>query len=98
MTFLDFEKSLNKQKPPPNLSPNLMALWHDGKGNWNKAHDLADGNPYPEADWVHAYLHRKEGDEWNANYWYHRAGKTMPNLSLAEEWQFLVTYFLTKAS
>ena len=98
MTFLDFEKSLNKQKPPPNLSPNLIALWYDGKGNWNKAHDLADGNPYPEADWVHAYLHRKEGDEWNANYWYRRAGKTMPALSLAEECQFLVTYFLTKAS
>lgn len=98
MTFLDFEKSLQSQKPPANISPNLVALWYDGKGNWNKAHDLADGNPYPEADWVHAYLHRKEGDEWNANYWYRRAGKTMPNLSLADEWIFLVNYFLAKAS
>ncbi len=96
MTFLDFEKSLQDQNPPTDLSPNLVALWHDGKGDWNHAHDIADGNPYPEADWVHAYLHRKEGDNWNANYWYRRAGKTMPKLSLAEEWQSLVIYFLTK--
>lgn len=96
MTFLDFEKSLQNQNPPPDLSPNLVALWHDGKGDWDNAHDIADGNPYPEADWVHAYLHRKEGDEWNANYWYRRAGKTMPKLSLVEEWQSLVIYFLTK--
>jgi len=97
MTFLDFKESLQDTNPPLNLSPNLTALWHDGKGDWNSAHDLADGNPYPEADWVHAYLHRKEGDDWNANYWYRRAGKTMPKLSLTEEWEALVTYFLTKA-
>ena len=96
MTLFTFKNSLQKQTPPPNISPNLLALWYDGKGDWAKAHDIADGNPYPEANWVHAYLHRKEGDDWNANYWYRRAGKTMPTLSLAEEWDNLVGYFLKK--
>lgn len=92
----DFKKTLEQTTPPSNISPNLIALWYDGKGNWTKAHDIADGNPYPEADWVHAYLHRKEGDSWNANYWYRRAGKTMPKITLEEEWEQLVAYFLTK--
>ncbi|MFK7980652.1 MAG: hypothetical protein AB8G86_11765 [Saprospiraceae bacterium] len=96
MQLNNFKNSLQQKSPPPNLSPNLLALWYDGKGDWTKAHDIADGNPYPEANWVHAYLHRKEGDDWNANYWYRRAGKTMPTLSLAEEWTNLVVYFLEK--
>ncbi len=96
MTFFTFKHSLQQQNPPASISPNLLALWYDGKGDWTKAHDIADGNPYPEANWVHAYLHRKEGDNWNANYWYRRAGKTMPTLSLAEEWTNLVVYFLKK--
>ena len=96
MKLIDFKNSLQEKTPPVNISPNLEALWYDGKGNWAKAHDIADGNPYPEANWVHAYLHRKEGDDWNANYWYRRAGKTMPTVSLEEEWAQLVAYFLTK--
>ena len=96
MELLTFKNSLQEKTPPNNISPNLEALWYDGKGNWTKAHDIADGNPYLEANWVHAYLHRKEGDDWNANYWYRRAGKTMPTVSLEEEWTQLVAYFLTK--
>ena len=96
MTINEFKKTMTLSNPPSSLNPNLQALWYDGKGNWNQAHDLADGNPYPEADWVHAYLHRKEGDNWNANYWYRRAGKTMPSFSLQEEWEQLVGYFLSK--
>lgn len=96
MNFSDFQISLQQSFPPANLTPNLKALWFDRKGDWHQAHDIADGNPYPEADWVHAYLHRKEGDNWNANYWYRRAGKTMPKLSLEQEWRDLVIYFLTK--
>ncbi len=96
MKLNSFKNSLQQSAPPANISPNLEALWYDGKGNWSKAHDIADGNPYPEANWVHAYLHRKEGDNWNANYWYRQAGKTMPTVSLAEEWIALVTYFLAK--
>lgn len=96
MEFTSFKNSLQRTAPPANLSPNLVALWYDGKGNWSKAHDIADGNPYPEANWVHAYLHRKEGDDWNANYWYRQAGKIMPKVGLSEEWTALVTYFLAK--
>ena len=96
MNFSVFKNSLQEQNPPANLTPNLLALWYDGKGNWAKAHDIADGNPYPEANWVHAYLRRKEGDNWNANYWYRRAGRTMPQGTVAEEWEALVLYFLAK--
>ena len=96
MDLSDFKKSLRAEEPPNNLSPNLKSLWYDARGEWHQAHDLADGSNFPEADWVHAYLHRKEGDNWNANYWYRRAGKSMPSISLEEEWQQLVTYFLEK--
>lgn len=96
MQLTKFKNSLQQENPPPNISPNLLALWYDGIGDWAKAHDIADGNPYPEANWVHAYLHRKEGDDWNANYWYRRAGKTMPKVSLTREWEDLVAYFLGK--
>lgn len=96
MEFIAFKNTLQQDTPPLHLSPNLLALWYDGKGNWTKAHNIADGNPYPEADWVHAYLHRKEGDSWNANYWYRRAGKAMPKVALAKEWEDLVVYFLGK--
>ena len=98
MRLNNFKASLKNQTPPPNISPNLLALWYDGKGNWTKAHDIADGNPYPEANWVHAYLNRKERDDWNANYWYRRAGKTMPKVSLVAEWENLVVYFLEKGA
>jgi hypothetical protein len=77
-----------------NWSPFLKALWHDGQGNWTAAHKVVDTMGGKNAAWVHAYLHRKEGDQWNANYWYRRANQTMPNVSLDEEWEALVQYFL----
>ncbi|MEM1122262.1 MAG: hypothetical protein AAGJ18_17585 [Bacteroidota bacterium] len=98
MTLSDFQISLEQPNPPKNLSQNLKALWYDGKENWDKAHNLADESPHAGADWIHAYLHRKEGDNWNANYWYRKARKTMPKYSLTEEWENLVTYFLEKES
>ncbi len=72
----------------------LKSLWYDAKGDWKTAHDLVDQLPGLEAAWVHAYLHRKEGDIWNADYWYAKAKKTRPNISLEAEWESLVTYFL----
>lgn len=90
MTLEQFKSSLHLDNPSDELSPLLKALWWDAKGNWDKAHDIADGAPFANAEWVHAYLHRKEGDQWNANYWYRRAGRTMPNLSLDEEWEGIV--------
>ena len=74
----------------------LQSLWYDKHGNWDKAHDLADSLLDQDAAWVHAYLHRKEGDKWNANYWYSRAGRSMPNMTLAEEWEYLAEYFIKK--
>ena len=64
----------------------LLALWWDGRGNWEKAHEIAQDVPGPDGAWVHAYLHRKEGDNSNAGYWYNRAGKPPSKSSLEEEW------------
>ena len=74
-------------------SPELKALWYDGKGDWKKAHDQVDHLSGKAAARIHAYLHRKEGDLWNADYWYSKAGEKRPNLSLEEEWEGLVERF-----
>ena len=65
------------------------ALYYDKQGDWPKAHALVDGHPGKEAADIHAYLHRKEGDQWNADYWYRQAGKEMFQGSLDEEWEAL---------
>ncbi len=77
-------------------SPELTALWYDGKGDWNKAHNQVDHLSGKSAARIHAYLHRKEGDLWNADYWYSKAGEKRPNLSLEEEWSELVSRFWKK--
>lgn len=71
---------------PDDLSRALKALWHDAKGDWEKAHETAQVEEFGDCAWVHAYLHRKEGDEWNAGYWYRRAGKPVFRGTLEEEW------------
>ena len=91
MTLEEFQK-LNS--PHPDLSVELQSLWFDFQGNWSKAHDLVDSLEGKSAARVHAYLHRKEGDQWNADYWYRRAGESRPSLSLEEEWELLVNRFL----
>lgn len=72
-----------------NLGLALQALWQDAQGNWDRAHELAQEARDRDGDWVHAYLHRKEGDEANAGYWYSRAGQRKPgkDVSLEEEWR-----------
>lgn len=90
MTFAEFHQAIREGKPSPsNLPSAVLALWHDAKGDWDSAHDAAQADPGPNGAWVHAYLHRKEGDRGNANYWYHRAGRTMPatKVSLESEWE-----------
>lgn len=74
----------------PEVSPLLEAMWHDAKGNWHKAHDIAQEIHSPEGSWVHAYLHRKEGDHTNAQYWYRKARYKMPSFSLNQEWEEIV--------
>lgn len=84
--FSFFETSLNEEHPPLSLSNALKALWYDANEDWDKAHDFAQIDSHASSSWVHAYLHRKEGDEFNASYWYRRAGKPVCKLSLDEEW------------
>ncbi len=82
--------SLNLPAPPADWSIPLQALWWDAQGDWARAHSLVDELESPEAMAVHAYLHRKEGEQWNADYWYRRAGRTYHRSSLSEEWKALV--------
>ncbi len=77
-------------KSVQDYSPELKALWYDGKGDWQKAHNQVDHLSSQSGARVHAYLHRKEGDIWNADYWYRRAGEVRPTQSLEEEWAELV--------
>lgn len=84
---------LNLNPKGEKLSPELLALWYDGKGDWKMAHDQVDQLSGKSAARIHAYLHRKEGDSWNADYWYSKAGEKRPNLSLDEEWIELVRRF-----
>ncbi|MDA8975220.1 hypothetical protein N9F50_01390 [Akkermansiaceae bacterium] len=74
--------------PPAELSLALQSLWLAKAGRWDESHDLTDDIPGTAGSWIHAYLHREEGDLGNAKYWYHRAGKEMPaaSVTLAEEW------------
>jgi len=86
MTMEDFQRSLKANEPPADLTPALTALWWDARGDWERAHSHAQDDQGTDGAWVHAYLHRKEGDRGNAGYWYSRAAKTFCEQSLAEEW------------
>jgi hypothetical protein len=94
MDYAAFEHTLKGDQPPANLSNALQALWWDAKGDWDRAHACAQAQDDPESAWVHAYLHRKEGDRVNASYWYRRAGKPAFAGTLAEEWDALVRALL----
>ncbi|MBV8436159.1 MAG: hypothetical protein JOY95_01445 [Silvibacterium sp.] len=94
MIFEEFRTSLSAAKPPQNASPLLAALWWDAKGDWAKAHEIAQEIESADAAWVHAYLHRKEGDQGNAGYWYRRAGKPHSRAELAAEWEEIARTFL----
>jgi hypothetical protein len=89
MTLEAFLKSVENSNPSPRLSETLRSLWWDKKGDWDKAHSIAQTIPTLQGSAVHAYLHRKEGVLWNADYWYARAGRNRPSIPLDEEWQQL---------
>ncbi|OKL39325.1 hypothetical protein [Pontibacter flavimaris] len=94
MHLTTFLQSINSSTPPPQANVYLQALWHEAKGDWNKAHELIQDLPDKSAAWIHAYLHRQEGDTWNADYWYSRAGRKRPNVSLQEEWESIAATLL----
>ncbi len=92
MNLSSFRESL-EQNDPPDVSVYLKSLWYDAKGNWKQAHELIQEVPGKNSAWIHAYLHRKEGDTPNADYWYGKAGRKRPPLSLNEEWEQIVKFF-----
>ncbi|MBV8630248.1 MAG: hypothetical protein JOZ83_04940 [Silvibacterium sp.] len=94
MLFDEFRSSLNSDHPQQTASPLLTALWWEAKGNWAKAHEIAQEIESPDAAWVHAYLHRKEGDTDNAGYWYRRAGKPHSRANPEAEWAEIAQHLL----
>jgi hypothetical protein len=94
MTLTEFRKLLKEESPPAGLPLALTALWWDAKGDWARAHESAQQDKGFEGSWVHAYLHRKEGDQSNAAYWYGRAGKPVCRGPLDVEWLSIVRELL----
>jgi hypothetical protein len=90
--------SLHQPNPPTALPPLLAALWWEAKGDWNQAHEIAQAENGADAAWVHAYLHRKEGDTTNAAYWYSRAHQPPCTLPFDAEWDQIVSALLTRST
>ena len=96
MTLDDFKSTLSANHPPQDVAPLLKALWYEKNNDWERAHDIAQDIHSSDGSWIHAYLHRKEGDQGNAAYWYRRAGRPVPGVSLEEEWEQIVRELLGK--
>ena len=96
MDVQHFRDSLGEKRPPRGSSALLQALWHEAHGDWARAHELVQKEGGSMAAAVHAYLHRKEGDLANADYWYQRAERKRPATRLATEWQALVNELLER--
>ena len=94
MTLEQFRSTLAHTAAPGELSPALRAMWEDAKGNWSAAHTIAQEIDDETGSWIHAYLHRKEGELANAGYWYRRAGKPQAHDTLDEEWLRIVSGLL----
>ena len=94
VTVEQFRATLEHPGPPHDLSPALRALWQDAKGNWSAAHTIVQDIEDQTGCWIHAYLHRKEGDHGNAGYWYRRAGQAVAREPLEDEWTRIVSTLL----
>lgn len=98
MDFKTFKASISNDSPPDGVPDGvdgaLQALWRDAKGEWDEAHRLAQGQDNATGAWVHAYLHRVEGDLANADYWYRRADKPASTAPLSEEWDEIAAALL----
>lgn len=94
MTLDDFKRTVSADAAPENISPALRALWHDARGEWDAAHGVAQAVENESGAWVHAYLHRKEGDAQNAAYWYRRARQPVATDALAVEWDRIASSLL----
>jgi hypothetical protein len=96
LDFRAFRESIAQTQPPAGLGAAMLALWWDAKGDWDKAHDHAQERDDAAGMRVHAYLHRKEGDQSNAAYWYRRCAAAPSVLTLDEEWEELARTFLER--
>ncbi len=96
LSLEDFSASTAQAEPPGELSHSLQALWFLKKGDWEKAHELAQKDEGKNGAWVHALLHRIEGDEGNAGYWYGQAGRKKPGLSTDAEWSEIARALLSE--
>ena len=94
MDIKQFKASLSGDTPPGGIGAALEALWRAAKGEWDSAHQLAQARHDRAGAWVHAFLHRQEGDLANAGYWYSRAGRKPSTLSLEAEWEEIATALL----
>ena len=96
MTYDEFILTIENNEPPSDTPLYMQSLWWDAKGDWHKAHSLIDSLDDKNSCWVHAYLHRKEGDIANADYWYRRAGKQSPGARIQDEWNTITMELLLK--
>jgi hypothetical protein len=94
MDLETFKTFLSQQDAPAGVNPVVEGLWWDAKGDWDKAHECAQAQDDRDGAWLHAYLHRKEGDAENAAYWYRRAGKPVATGPLAREWEAIARVLL----
>lgn len=94
--YIEFKESLVADTPKADWPEALKAMWFDAKGNWEASHDIAQDMHSTIGSWMHAYLHRKEGDEFNAGYWYRQADKSFPKTTLEEEHQEMVEFILNQ--
>ena len=95
MTLEEFKDLMQREaQPPSHLSQSLQALWHAAKEDWEMSHQIAQEIHTAEGSWIHAYLHRVEGDQSNADYWYARSGHPRPKVGLDQEWEEMVTALL----
>ena len=94
MTPSEFKRSLSSKKPPSGLAAALVALWWAGNDSWDKAHDIVMSEEGADCAWVHAYLHRVEGDRDNASYWYRQARREPETGDLATEWAAILAALL----
>ncbi len=103
MTLAELQASLSQSAPPSGVPRLVEALWHDARGDWDQAHEIAQSIDDREGAWVHAYLHRKEGDLSNAGHWYLRADRqgsdaSLPDVSLEAEWKEIAEALLGQAA
>jgi hypothetical protein len=94
VSMADFKASLSGAAPAPDLDPPVAALWWAARGQWDEAHKLVQDEAGTDSAWVHAYLHRVEGDLGNAGYWYRRAARPVATGPVETEWQRIASELL----